>query len=57
MNRDEIRNRATSLGIKTAKYKYASNIEELSDAAKKIGFPMYSKASNVFFWKGTDKTK
>ena len=38
MNRDEIRNRATDLGIRTAKYKYAHNIEELTNATQIIGF-------------------
>ena len=34
MNRDEIRNRATALGIRTAKYEYASNLKELASATK-----------------------
>ena len=40
MNRDQIRNRATSLGVRTAKYTYASSLEELTYAAQKIGFPL-----------------
>ena len=55
MNRDEIRNRATSLGIKTAKYKYASNIEELLDASKKIGFPCIVKPVMSSSGKGQTK--
>ena len=55
MNRDEIRNRATSLGIKTAKYKYASNVEELSDASKKIGFPCIVKPVMSSSGKGQTK--
>ncbi len=43
MNRDEIRDRASSLGIKTAKYKYAKNIEELTKAVEIIGFPCIVK--------------
>ncbi len=43
MNRDEIRNRATSLGIKTAKYKYATNIEQTSLAIKEVGLPCIVK--------------
>ena len=57
MNRDEIRNRATLLDIKTAKYKYASNVEELSTASKKIGFLCIVKPVMSSFWKRTDKTK
>ena len=55
MNRDAIRNRATSLGIKTAKYKYASNVEELSDASKKIGFPCIVKPVMSSSGKGQTK--
>ncbi len=55
MNRDEIRNRATSLGIKTAKYKYASNVEELLDATKKIGFPCIVKPVMSSSGKGQTK--
>ena len=40
MNRDRIRElAATELGIRTAKYAYASNREELEKAARDIGFP------------------
>ena len=40
MNRDEIRDRANSLNIKTAKYKYANSIKELTEAVEIIGFPI-----------------
>lgn len=43
MNRDRIRNRATELGLRTAKYSYASNLEELKTKAKDIGFPVVIK--------------
>ncbi len=40
MNRDRIRDLAANqLGIRTAKYAYASNLEELNQAAAEIGFP------------------
>ena len=43
MNRDEIRDRARDLGIKTADYRYAKNLEELSGAIRDIGFPCIVK--------------
>ena len=43
MNRDEIRDRARDLGIKTANYRYAKNLEELSGATRDIGFPCIVK--------------
>ena len=43
MNRDAIRDRANSLGIKTAKYKYATNLDELQDTARSIGYPCIVK--------------
>ena len=43
MNRDEIRDRARDLGIKTANYRYAKNLEELSGAIRDIGFPCIVK--------------
>ncbi len=44
MNRDLIRNLAANeLNLKTAKFAYASNLEELSDAANNIGFPVVIK--------------
>ena len=55
MNRDQIRNRATSLGIKTAKYKYASNVEELLNASKSIGFPCIVKPVMSSSGKGQTK--
>ena len=40
MNRDRIRElAATQLGIRTAKYAYASSLEELQQLASEIGFP------------------
>lgn len=40
MNRDRIRDLAANqLGIRTAKYSYASNLDELNQAAAEIGFP------------------
>ena len=43
MNRDAIRDRAIELGIKTAKYKYANNLNELDLAIKIIGLPCIVK--------------
>ena len=43
MNRDEIRERANSLNIKTAKYRYANSIKELTEAVEIIGFPCIVK--------------
>ena len=44
MNRKAIRELAhTELGLKTAKYKYASTYEELLEATKTIGFPCIIK--------------
>ena len=43
MNRDRIRNRATELGLRTAKYSYASSLEELKLKAKEIGYPVVIK--------------
>ena len=43
MNRDAIRDRALELGIKTAKYKYAQNMEELDQAIKTVGLPCIVK--------------
>ncbi len=43
MNRDEIRNKAVSLGIKTAKFEYAESIAELNIAVNKIGYPCIVK--------------
>lgn len=44
MNRKEIRElAATELGIKTARYSYATSLEELREAAGKIGFPCVIK--------------
>lgn len=44
MNRKEIRElAATELGLKTARYYYATSFEELCEAAAKIGFPCVIK--------------
>ena len=44
MNRDKIRDLASNiLGIKTARYFYASNIKELKEVSYKIGFPLVIK--------------
>ena len=43
MNRDAIRDRAVELGIKTAKYKYAHNLDELDLAIKTVGLPCIVK--------------
>ncbi len=44
MNRDKIRDLASEkLGIKTAKYAYAFNIQELTKSSKSIGFPLMIK--------------
>jgi len=43
MNRDAIRDRAIELEIKTAKYKYAHNLDELDLAIKTIGLPCIVK--------------
>ena len=43
MNRDAIRDRAIELGIKTAQYKYAHNLDELDQAIKTVGFPCIVK--------------
>lgn len=44
MNRQAIRDLAAKeLGLKTAKYFYAKSLEELKDAAEKVGFPCVVK--------------
>lgn len=44
MNRKELRDLAAkTLGLKTAKYRYANNLEELQEAAAEIGFPCIIK--------------
>ena len=43
MNRDAIRDRAIELGIKTAQYKYAHNLDELDQAIKTVGLPCIVK--------------
>ena len=43
MNRDAIRDRAIELGIKTAQYKYAHNLDELDQVIKTVGLPCIVK--------------
>ena len=43
MNRDAIRDREIELGIKTAQYKYAHNLDELDQAIKTVGLPCIVK--------------
>ena len=44
MNRKAIRDLAAKeLGLKTARYRYASSLQELKDAAQEIGFPCVVK--------------
>ena len=43
MNRDEIRNRASELGLKTAKFSYAENCEEYISKIKKYEYPFVVK--------------
>lgn len=43
MNRKSIRELATSLGLKTAKYRYAASFDELKEAVNEIGTPFIIK--------------
>ena len=43
MNRDKIRNRADELGLRTAKFGYAENVDEFTQAVLNIGFPCVVK--------------
>ncbi len=44
MNRDKIRDLASKgLGLKTAKYAYASNLNELIDVSRELNFPVFVK--------------
>lgn len=43
MNRDTIRDIANSLGLRTARYAYATNAIELAEAAANIGYPVVVK--------------
>ena len=43
MNRDHIRDRANELGLKTAKYNYATTENEIKTQIKNIGFPCILK--------------
>ena len=43
MNRDRIRDRALELGLRTAKFEYAENLDELKISAKNIGLPVVVK--------------
>lgn len=60
MNRDRIRDMVSNeLGIRTAKYAYASSLEELIEASEKIGYPNVVKPVMSSSGKGqsTVKTK
>lgn len=43
MNRDRIRDRAVELGLRTAKFEYADDLETLQSACRRIGFPCVVK--------------
>ena len=43
MNRDRIRDRAVELGLRTAKFEYAEDLEILQSACRRIGFPCVVK--------------
>jgi phosphoribosylglycinamide formyltransferase 2 len=43
MNRKKTRELAKSLGLETAKYRYANNLNELKENSKEIGFPCVIK--------------
>jgi len=43
MNRDRIRDRAVELGLRTAKFEYAEDLETLQSACRRIGFPCVVK--------------
>jgi phosphoribosylglycinamide formyltransferase 2 len=43
MNRDRIRDLASDIGVRTAKYSYAESVEELQANAEEIGFPVVIK--------------
>jgi phosphoribosylglycinamide formyltransferase 2 len=43
MNRDKIRDRADELGLRTAKFGYAENVDEFTQAVLNIGFPCVVK--------------
>ena len=50
MNRKAIRDLAAKeLGLKTANYFYAKTLDELKEAAAKIGFPLCRQTVDVFF--------
>lgn len=58
MNRDRIRElAATQLGIRTAKYAYASSLEELIEVAQQIGFPNVIKPVMSSSGKGQSTVK
>ena len=53
MNRDQIRNLASDeLNLKTARYKYATNKDELIQAAKHLGYPIIIKPAMSSSGKG-----
>ena len=43
MNRDRIRDLAKSIGLPTAKYQYAQNVQEFTKAVEEIGIPCVVK--------------
>ncbi len=58
MNREKIRNLASKeLGVKTAKFAYASNKNELFKAAKNIGYPVFIKPAMSSSGKGQSLVK
>ena len=58
MNRDKIRNLASKdLKLKTANFEYASNKQELANAARKIGYPVIIKPAMSSSGKGQSFVK
>ena len=57
MNRDRIRDLAKSIGLPTAKFLYAENIEEFTKAINKIGFPCVVKPVMSSSGKGQSTVK
>ena len=57
MNRDRIRDLAKSIGLPTAKFLYAENIEEFTKAIHKIGFPCVVKPVMSSSGKGQSTVK
>ena len=58
MNRDKIRDLASKeLGLKTAKFAYAKNINELKNAAQNLGYPIIIKPAMSSSGKGQSLVK